>query len=887
MFAIATPTKQTAEDTIITLSSRLSSATLLEDRRAAVLGLKSFSSYYPATVSSNALRGLIKCLDGDKQDVDTSLTVLQTLLQLFNPNESSPEASEEIALWVADEFTQRQENITLLLEFLETHDFYFKICSLKLLAAILSSRSQRTKELICTAPLGISKLVAVLDDKRDAIRNEGLSLLIYLTPNSTELQKRVTFEDAFDRIFNIINEEGSLLDGSSTVEDCLILLANLLRLNESNQTFFRETGFVPKIARLLFATINDQDEESEIADWVKVQRNRNLFALLAVLRLFLVTGNVETQANQESFWQCGVLDQALKLAFIQTTEVRIQAEALVTCADIIRGYPKLQEKFAQLQVNSNIANQSIKRGLQQKNGSQVYVIDALLDLTLSVSTPKAFDCRVSSCECLKAYLNNHSFIRQHFLRRAIDGYTKGEDVTPNFLTILLQPLSNQAIGDPYRVWFAAVIFFHLVFSDSSAKKLAMSVSEGDSANGEEVITCLQKLTGNLLAGIKRGIEGRILVAYLMLICGWLFEDPDSVNDFLGEGSHLQALVQTLLDMTAESSLVQGLCAMLLGILYEFSTKDSPVPRSTVHQILLFQLGRDKYIDRLSNLRKHYLLRDFEILPQKLSLATAGGLPEVFFDELFVEFTKDNFSRFLRALDRGPEYETSFILNGVQKGVSREMVDSLRSQLEEKSEVIERYQEKIKLLEKERDIEQSDHRKTKKSAEEEIDRIKKHQDLRQKDQDEAVNLLNLEHNRVVQDYKQQLEYFVEAQKTSETRLKNLEETLRNLNSENTQLKKYADDYLKSCDYYRSECERISALLQDSEIKNLELDKNGTAAREKAAILEKSIIQKETEKRAIQVELEDLLMVFTDLEEKVKNYKNQLRALGESVSDVEDG
>jgi hypothetical protein len=35
------PPKQTATDTISTLSSRLSSATLLEDRRAAILGLRS------------------------------------------------------------------------------------------------------------------------------------------------------------------------------------------------------------------------------------------------------------------------------------------------------------------------------------------------------------------------------------------------------------------------------------------------------------------------------------------------------------------------------------------------------------------------------------------------------------------------------------------------------------------------------------------------------------------------------------------------------------------------------------------------------------------------------------------------------------------------------
>ena len=281
-------------------------------------------------VASSALRGLIGSLSKDGEDVDTVKVALETLLMLFNPDENSPEASEELALWIADEFTQRQENINLLLDFLDANDFYSRLYSLQLLSAILASRTERTEECIFTAPLGISRLVAVLDDKRDAIRNEGLSLLTYLTPSSTELQKRVAFEDAFERIFNIIKSEGSLVHGDRIVEDCLILLANLLRFNVSNQSFFREAGCVPKVARLLNDTLREQGNEPEVAEWAKLQRNRNIYALLAVLRLFLVTGGVGTQANQASFWQHGVLNQVLQLAFTRTTEIQIKAEVCTT-----------------------------------------------------------------------------------------------------------------------------------------------------------------------------------------------------------------------------------------------------------------------------------------------------------------------------------------------------------------------------------------------------------------------------------------------------------------------------------------------------------------------------------------------------------------------------
>ena len=83
------PAKQNAEDTIATLSSRLQSATLLEDRRGAILGLRSFAKLYPASVASGALRNLINSLSQDVEDADTTKVILETLLMLFSPDGSS------------------------------------------------------------------------------------------------------------------------------------------------------------------------------------------------------------------------------------------------------------------------------------------------------------------------------------------------------------------------------------------------------------------------------------------------------------------------------------------------------------------------------------------------------------------------------------------------------------------------------------------------------------------------------------------------------------------------------------------------------------------------------------------------------------------------------
>jgi intracellular protein transport protein USO1 len=408
----------------------------------------------------------------------------------------------------------------------------------------------------------------------------------------------------------------------------------------------------------------------------------------------------------------------------------------VTCADLIRGNTLLQEAFAQLQVTPVLCNLDPEQDTKSRRMTEVYVIDGLLDLTLSVPSLQAFNARVAACECIKAYFYNHSIIRLHFLRRAIGGHASGTDETANIFTVLLGPTDQKYSGDPYRCWFAAVLLFHLIFEDEEAKNLAMNVAEGDASNGEEVVTCIQSLVANLITAMQKGEDDRVLTGFLMLLCGWLFEDPDAVDDFLGEGSSVQSLVHVL-QGDHEGIIVQGLCAVLLGVVYEFSTKDSPLPRMTLHSILTSRMGRDQYIDRLTKLRRHPLLRDFEVLPQKMSTVSQGGLPEIYFDKTFVDFIKDNFSRLLRSIDRDPAVEILVDGTGIRKGISREMVDSLRLQLEEKSNALQTAQSDLLSLERQLGQERVDHRKDKETTTLEISRMKNVNDsLQHHHQDES-------------------------------------------------------------------------------------------------------------------------------------------------------
>lgn len=150
-----------------------------------------------------------------------------------------------------------------------------------------------------------------------------------MTPSSAELQKLVAFENAFEQVFSLIEAEGSLSGGSEVVEDCLSLLANLLRLNISNQSYFRETGCVKKLTALLIAVTKPSEPEEELPPWSVARRDKNLWGLLAIIQLFLVRGGISTPVNQTAFWQSGVMEQVLRVAFSRDFNVNIVAKVIV------------------------------------------------------------------------------------------------------------------------------------------------------------------------------------------------------------------------------------------------------------------------------------------------------------------------------------------------------------------------------------------------------------------------------------------------------------------------------------------------------------------------------------------------------------------------------
>lgn len=118
------------------------------------------------------------------------------------------------------------------------------------------------------------------------IRNDALLLLIQLTKGNANLQKIVAFENAFDKLADIIEVEGHS-DGGIVVEDCLRLMLNLLRNNVSNQTFFREGSYIQRVTPFFELELDQQEIE---VGW-SAQKVSNMIHMLQVIRTLVAPSN--------------------------------------------------------------------------------------------------------------------------------------------------------------------------------------------------------------------------------------------------------------------------------------------------------------------------------------------------------------------------------------------------------------------------------------------------------------------------------------------------------------------------------------------------------------------------------------------------------------------
>lgn len=159
---------QSAQDTIAKLSDRLSPSTLLADRRAAVLALKGLARDCKEDVGERALPGLLEVLQNDAEiDAEIAKAVLETITQLCE----SDDDSKDLALKHTDYVIGNEQAVHILFSLLGDTHFYTRYATLQLLSVLLQNRRSQVQGFFLKAPAGASSVIAVLEDKREIIRN--------------------------------------------------------------------------------------------------------------------------------------------------------------------------------------------------------------------------------------------------------------------------------------------------------------------------------------------------------------------------------------------------------------------------------------------------------------------------------------------------------------------------------------------------------------------------------------------------------------------------------------------------------------------------------------------------------------------------------------------
>lgn len=222
---------------IDTLTSRLLTSVLIDDKLKSLEELLELSLEYPLEVGVNISQyiGLLE----DPKNKNLANALVELLVQLVKEDGTEGEINTKIGknkpgFVNADVIVSETKHISLLFTLFEDTDFNMRMSLIALFSRLLNYRPEKVQSAVLAFPMGVNTLVEMLTDRREVIRNDTLLLLEAITTNNLPISKIVVFEGAFDKLFAIAKEEG-YTSGGIIVEDCLRLMENLLLENLSNQ----------------------------------------------------------------------------------------------------------------------------------------------------------------------------------------------------------------------------------------------------------------------------------------------------------------------------------------------------------------------------------------------------------------------------------------------------------------------------------------------------------------------------------------------------------------------------------------------------------------------------------------------------------------------------
>uniref|UniRef100_A0A8C1WDW1 General vesicular transport factor p115 n=1 Tax=Cyprinus carpio TaxID=7962 RepID=A0A8C1WDW1_CYPCA len=466
----------------------------------------------------------------------------------------------------------------------------------------------------------LSRLMDLLADSREVIRNDGLLLLQQLTKGNTAIQKIVAFENAFERLLEIITEEGSS-DGGIVVEDCLLLLLNLLKNNSSNQNFFKEGSYIQKMKS--WFEVGDDN-----SGW-SAQKVTNLHLMLQLVRVMVSPVNAPgaTASCQKAMFQCGLLQQLCTILMATGVPADILTETINTVSEVIRGSEVNQDYFASVNAPSNPPRPAI-----------------VVLLMSMVNERQPFVLRCAVLYCFQCFLYKNQKGQGEIVATLLPSTIDASSVSAGQLLC-----GGLFSADSLSNWCAAVALAHALQDNLTQKEQLLRVQLATSL-GKPPVSLLQQCT-NILS---QGSRVQTKVGLLMLLCTWISNCPIAVMHFLHNQDNVPFLTGQISENLGEDErLVQGLCALLLGIcIYYNDNSLENYTKEKLKQLIEKRIGKENFVEKLGFITKHELYSRAAQKPQP-----AFSAPEhMLFDHEFTKLIKELEGMITKAVLKSSEDE---------------------------------------------------------------------------------------------------------------------------------------------------------------------------------------------------------------------------------------
>ncbi|XP_015686961.1 general vesicular transport factor p115 isoform X2 [Protobothrops mucrosquamatus] len=889
-------------DTIQKLCDRVASSTLLDDRRDAVRALKSLSKKYRLEVGIQAMSHLIHVLQTDRSDseiigyaLDTLCNIMSNDLEEEEQEENSQKQTEDFGSQFTEIFIKQHENVTLLLTYLEEFDFHVRWPGVKLLTVLLKQQGPQTQQIILVSPMGVSRLMDLLADSREVIRNDGVLLLQQLTKSNAAIQKIVAFENAFERLLDVITDEGNS-DGGIVVEDCLLLLQNLLKNNNSNQNFFKEGSYIQRMKP--WFEVGDDN-----AGW-SAQKVTNLHLMLQLVRVLVSPTNPPgaTSSCQKTMFHCGLLQQLCTILMATGVPADILTETINTVSEVIRGSQMNQDYFASVNAPSNPPRPAI-----------------VVLLMSMVNERQPFVLRCAVLYCFQCFLYKNQKGQGEIVSTLLPSTI---DATGNSVSAGQLLCGGLFSTDSVSNWCAAVALAHALQENATLKEQLLRVQLATSI-GNPPVSLLQQCTNILSQGSK--VQTR--VGLLMLLCTWLSNCPIAVTHFLHNPANIPFLTgQIAENLGEEEQLVQGLCALLLGIsIYYNDNSLENYKKEKLKQLIEKRIGKEIFIEKLGFISKHEFYSRAAQKPQP----NFSSPDHMMFDHEFTKLVKELEGVITKAIYKSSEEDKK--------------EEEVKKSLEQHNNIVTHYKNVIRVQDQEleelkKQVEslkiQNEQLQT--TVTQQVSQIQQHKDQYNllkiqlgKDnqnhsfhsdmaqmngvQSEEISKLHME----MEEWKHKLELLQEQLREKDSLIETLklsttiegatEQSLQTNISTGTQLnselcKKMtsvpaaedssADIVAKTTDLET----QLSAILQENkELKNeiARLNEEKTSFKQQLESSNSTVAILKNEKSKLQQEIaeskkeqDDFLVLLADQDQKIVGLKNKLKELGEPIEDEDD-